>query len=35
MLLLEANLVCDSEIEGDHKWKVTVKTALAVFYIMK
>ncbi|XP_044176149.1 uncharacterized protein LOC114963310 isoform X5 [Acropora millepora] len=31
-LLLEANLVCDSEIEGDHKWKVIVKTALAVFY---
>ena len=32
MLLLEANLVCDSEIEGDHKWKVIVKTALALFY---
>ena len=32
MLLLEVNLVCDSEIEGDHKWKVIVKTALAVFY---
>ena len=31
-LLLEANIVCDSEIEGDHKWKVIVKTALAVFY---
>ena len=32
MLLLEANLVCDSEIEGDHKWKVIVKTELALFY---
>ena len=32
MLLLEANLVCDSEIEGDHRWKVIVKTALGVFY---
>ena len=32
MLLLEANLVCDNEIEGDHKWKVFVKTELALFY---
>ena len=31
-LLLEANLVCDSEIEGDHKWKVSVKTELALLY---
>ena len=31
-LLLEANLVCDSEIEGDHKWKVSVKTELAISY---
>ena len=32
LLLLEANLVCDSEIEGDHRWKVIVKTELALFY---
>ena len=32
MLLLEANRVCDNEIEGDHKWKVIVKTELALFY---
>ena len=32
MLLLEANLVCDSEIEGDHRWKVIVKTELALCY---
>ena len=32
MLLLEANLVCDSEIEGDHSWKVKVKTVLAFLY---
>ena len=32
MLLLEANLVCDGEIEGDHRWKVIVKTALAHSY---
>ena len=32
MLLLEANLVCNSEIEGDHRWKVIVKTELALFY---
>ncbi|XP_015753921.1 PREDICTED: uncharacterized protein LOC107333605 [Acropora digitifera] len=32
MLLLEANLVCDNEIEGDHKWKVIVKTELALLY---
>ena len=32
MLLLETNLVCDSEIEGDHMWKVIVKTALAHSY---
>ena len=32
MLLLKANLVCDSEIEGDHRWKVIVKTALAHSY---
>ena len=32
VLLLEANLVCDSEIEGDHTWKVSVKTELALFY---
>ena len=32
MLLLEANLVCDSEIEGDHPRKVNVKTELAVLY---
>ena len=32
VLLLEANLVCDSEIEGDHMWKVIVKTELALFY---
>ena len=32
MLLLEANIVCDNEIEGDHKWKVIVKTELALFY---
>ncbi|XP_067034510.1 uncharacterized protein [Acropora muricata] len=31
-LLLEANLVCDSEIEGDHRWKVIVKTELALCY---
>ena len=31
-LLLEANLVCDSEIEGAHKWKVSVKTELALLY---
>ena len=31
-LLLEANRVCDSEIEGDHKWKVSVKTELALLY---
>ncbi|XP_067035057.1 uncharacterized protein [Acropora muricata] len=31
-LLLEASLVCDSEIEGDHPWKVNVKTELAVLY---
>ena len=31
MLLLEANLVCDSEMEGDHKWKVIIKTELALF----
>ena len=32
ILLLEANFVCDNEIEGDYKWKVIVKTALAVLY---
>ena len=32
MLLLEANLVCKSEIDGDHRWKVIVKSALTVFY---
>ena len=32
MLLLEANRVCDSEIEGDHSWKVNAKTELAVLY---
>ena len=32
MLFLEANLVCDSEIKGDHKWKIIVKTELALFY---
>ncbi|XP_067034535.1 uncharacterized protein [Acropora muricata] len=32
MLLLEANRVCDNEIEGDHRWKVFVKTELAVLY---
>ena len=32
MLLLEANRVCDNEIEGDHRWKVLVKTELAVLY---
>ena len=32
MLLLEANLVCKSEIDGDHRWKVIVKSALIVFY---
>ena len=32
ILLLEANLVCDREIEGDHKWKVIAKTELALFY---
>ena len=31
-LLLEASLVCDNEIEGDHRWKVFVKTELALFY---
>ena len=31
-LLLEANGVCDSEIEGDYKWKVEVKTELALLY---
>ena len=31
-LLLEANRVCDSEIEGDHPWKVKVKTELALLY---
>ena len=31
-LFLEANLVCDSEIEEDHKWKVNVKTELALLY---
>ena len=28
-LLLEANRVCESAIDGDHKWKVSVKTRLA------
>ncbi|XP_015753923.1 PREDICTED: uncharacterized protein LOC107333607 [Acropora digitifera] len=32
MLLLEANLVCDNAIEGDHRWKVIVKTELALSY---
>ena len=32
MLLLEANQVCNSEIEGDHRWKAFVKTELALFY---
>ena len=32
MLLLEANRVCENEIEGDHMWKVFVKTELALFY---
>ena len=32
MLLLEANHVCDNEIEGDYKWKCLVKTDLALFY---
>ena len=32
LLLVEANLVCDSEIEEDHRWKVIVKTELALFY---
>ena len=32
MLLLEANLVCDNEIEGEHRWKVIVKTELALLY---
>ncbi|XP_015747839.1 PREDICTED: uncharacterized protein LOC107327608 [Acropora digitifera] len=31
-LLLEANQVCNSEIEGDHRWKASVKTELALFY---
>ena len=31
-LLLEANRVCDSEIEGDHPWKVKVKSELALLY---
>ncbi|XP_067034511.1 uncharacterized protein [Acropora muricata] len=31
-LLLEANQVCNSEIEGDHRWKVFVKIELALFY---
>ena len=31
-LLLEANRVCDSEIEGDHPWKVKVKTELALLH---
>ena len=31
-LLLEANRVCDSEIDGDHKWKVNVKTRLSYLY---
>ena len=30
MLLREANLVCDSKVEGGYKWKV--KTELALFY---
>ncbi|XP_015749629.1 PREDICTED: uncharacterized protein LOC107329456 [Acropora digitifera] len=32
MLLLEANHVCDNEIEGDYRWKCLVKTDLALFY---
>ena len=32
MLLLEANRVCDNEIEGEHRWKVIVKTELALLY---
>ncbi|XP_067034531.1 uncharacterized protein [Acropora muricata] len=32
MLLLEANHVCDNEIEGDYRWKGLVKTELALFY---
>ena len=31
-MLLEANRVCNSEIELDHPCKVKVKTALAVLY---
>ena len=31
-LLLEAKQVCNSEIEGDHRWKAFVKTELALFH---
>ncbi|KAK2558039.1 E3 ubiquitin-protein ligase DZIP3 [Acropora cervicornis] len=31
-MLKEAEITCDSEIEGDHTWKVTVKNQLALFY---
>lgn len=31
-LLKEAEITCDSEIKGDHTWKVTVKNQLALFY---
>ena len=31
-LLLEAKQVCNSEIDGDHRWKAFVKTELALFY---
>ena len=31
-MLKEADITCDSEIEGDHTWKVTVKNQLALFY---
>ena len=32
ILLLEANQVCNNEIEGDRGWKACVKTELALFY---